>query len=66
MASDCALEELGPRAFEQLAVSIPQIAAKLHIAPTTVRTHVQNLYEKLGLSERGAAVAEAMRRRLVE
>ena len=24
-------------------LSVPQIAAKFHIAPTTVRTHVQNL-----------------------
>ena len=34
--------------------------------PTTVRTHVQHLYGKLGVSDRGAAVAEAMRRRLLE
>ena len=47
-------------------LSVPQIAAKLHLAPTTVRTHVQNLYAKLGVSDRGAAVAEAMRRRLLE
>jgi two-component system nitrate/nitrite response regulator NarL len=38
----------------------------LHLAPTTVRTHVQNLYGRLGVSDRAAAVAEAMRRRLVE
>jgi two-component system nitrate/nitrite response regulator NarL len=31
-----------------------------------VRTHIQKLYEKLGVSDRGAAVAEAMRRRLLE
>ena len=47
-------------------LSIPQIAARLHLAPSTVKTHVQNLYDKLGVSDRGAAVAEAMRRRLVE
>jgi two-component system nitrate/nitrite response regulator NarL len=47
-------------------LSVPDIAAKLHLAPTTVRTHVQNLYGKLGVSDRAAAVAEAMRRRLVE
>ncbi|MCB0946456.1 MAG: response regulator transcription factor, partial [Mycobacterium sp.] len=34
--------------------------------PTTVRTHVQHIYEKLGVNDRAAAVAEAMRRRLVE
>jgi two-component system nitrate/nitrite response regulator NarL len=29
---------------------------------STVRTHAQHLYEKLGVSDRTAAVAEAMRR----
>ncbi|MBW0015273.1 response regulator transcription factor [Mycobacterium sp.] len=47
-------------------LSVPQIAARLHLAPSTVKSHVQNLYEKLKVSDRGAAVAEAMRRRLVE
>lgn len=47
-------------------LSVPQIASRLHLAPSTVKTHVQNLYDKLGVSDRGAAVAEAMRRRLVE
>jgi two-component system nitrate/nitrite response regulator NarL len=47
-------------------MSVPDIAAQLHLSPTTVRTHVQNLYGKLGVSDRAAAVAEAMRRRLVE
>lgn len=46
--------------------SVPQIANELYLAPTTVKTHVQRIYEKLGVSDRGAAVAEAMRRRLVE
>ncbi|HZQ33526.1 MAG TPA: response regulator transcription factor [Mycobacterium sp.] len=47
-------------------LSIPAIAAKLFLAPSTVKTHVQRLYEKLGVSDRAAAVAEAMRRRLLE
>jgi two-component system, NarL family, nitrate/nitrite response regulator NarL len=47
-------------------LSVPQIASRLHLAPSTVKSHVQNLYEKLQVSDRGAAVAEAMRRRLVE
>ena len=33
---------------------------------TTVKTHVQHLYEKLGVSDRAAAVASAMRRGLIE
>ena len=47
-------------------LTVPQIASQLHLAPSTVKTHVQNLYEKLGVSDRGAAVAEAMRRGLLE
>jgi len=44
----------------------PQIAAQLHLAVPTVKTHTKNLYAKLGVGDRGAAVAEAMRRGLVE
>lgn len=62
---------LSPREAEIITLiadglSVPDIAGRLHLAPTTVRTHVQNLYAKLGVSDRAAAVAEAMRRRLVE
>jgi two-component system nitrate/nitrite response regulator NarL len=46
--------------------SIPAIAEALFLAPSTVKTHVQRLYEKLGVSDRAAAVAEAMRRGLLE
>lgn len=46
--------------------SIPSIAGELFLAPSTVKTHVQRLYEKLGVSDRAAAVAEAMRRGLLE
>jgi two-component system nitrate/nitrite response regulator NarL len=46
--------------------SIPAIAAELHVSPSTVKTHAQRLYEKLGVSDRAAAVAEAMRQRLLE
>lgn len=46
--------------------SLPQIAAELYLGVTTVKTHVQHLYEKLGVSDRAAAVAEAMRRGLIE
>ena len=47
-------------------LSIPQVAAELYLAPSTVKTHTQRLYEKLGVSDRAAAVAEAMRRGLLE
>ncbi len=42
--------------------SVPAIAGELYLAPSTVKTHVQRLYEKLGVTDRAAAVAEAMRR----
>jgi two-component system nitrate/nitrite response regulator NarL len=47
-------------------LTIPAIAQRLFLAPSTVKTHVQRLYEKLGVGDRAAAVAEAMRRRLLE
>lgn len=46
--------------------SLPEIAKELIIGLTTVKTHAQHLYEKLGVSDRAAAVAEAMRRGLLE
>jgi two-component system nitrate/nitrite response regulator NarL len=46
--------------------SVPAIAAELVLGATTVKTHVGHLYEKLGVSDRAAAVAEAMRRGLIE
>jgi len=60
-----------PREREVLALiaagsSIPAMAQELFLAPSTVKTHVQRLYEKLGVSDRGAAVAEAMRRKLID
>jgi two-component system, NarL family, nitrate/nitrite response regulator NarL len=47
-------------------LSAPQIAQKLFLGTTTVKSHLGRLYEKLGVSDRAAAVAEAMRRGLVE
>jgi two-component system, NarL family, nitrate/nitrite response regulator NarL len=47
-------------------LSIPQVAGELFIGVSTVKTHTQRLYEKLGVSDRAAAVAEAMRRGLLE
>jgi len=42
------------------------IAEKLYISPDTVKTHLEHIYGKLGASDRTAAVAEALRRRLIE
>lgn len=62
---------LSPRELEVLKMiaagsSIPAMAKQLFLAPSTVKTHVQRLYEKLGVSDRAAAVAEAMRRKLLD
>lgn len=46
--------------------SAPDIAARLYIEASTVKSHLHNIYEKLGVSERAAAVAEGMRRGLLE
>jgi two-component system, NarL family, nitrate/nitrite response regulator NarL len=47
-------------------LSAPQIGRVLHLSTATVKTHLRHIYEKLGVSERAAAVAEAMRRGLLE
>jgi two-component system nitrate/nitrite response regulator NarL len=47
-------------------LSAPDIARALHLSTATVKTHLQHIYEKLGVSERAAAVAEAMRKGLLE
>jgi two-component system nitrate/nitrite response regulator NarL len=44
----------------------PEIGRRPYLSPATVKTHLQRLYGKLGVSDRAAAVAEAMRRGLLE
>jgi two-component system nitrate/nitrite response regulator NarL len=46
--------------------SLPEIANELYLGLTTVKTHAQHVYDKLGVSDRAAAVAVAMRRGLIE
>lgn len=46
--------------------SAPDIAKQIHLSTTTVKSHLHSLYEKLGVSDRAAAVAEAMRRGMLE
>lgn len=46
--------------------SAPRVGTTLHISTATVKTHLVNLYEKLGVAERAAAVAEGMRLGLLE
>jgi LuxR family maltose regulon positive regulatory protein len=40
-------------------LSVPEIAAEIHLAPTTVRTHVQHIYQKLGVHGRIEALQRA-------
>ena len=47
-------------------LSIPQLAKELYNGASTLKTHTQRLYDKLGVSDRAAAVAEGMRRGLLE
>ncbi len=42
------------------------IADQLGISPDTVKTHLEHIFEKLGATDRTAAVAEALRRHLIE
>jgi two-component system nitrate/nitrite response regulator NarL len=46
--------------------SAPDIGKHIHLSTTTVKSHLHSLYEKLGVSDRAAAVAEAMRRGLLD
>jgi two-component system nitrate/nitrite response regulator NarL len=43
-------------------LSVTAICDQLHISDGTVRTYLRRAYEKLGVSTRPAAIAEAMRR----
>lgn len=62
---------LTPRELEVVrrmaaGLSAPAIGRELHLATATVKTHQAHVYEKLGVGDRAAAVAEAMRRGLLE
>lgn len=57
---------LTPRELEVLQLSAdgytgPEIAERLVLSVTTVRTHFAHIYRKLEVSDRAAAVAKAMR-----
>ncbi len=71
LRSQSAAPVLTPRELEVLrgfaqGLSIPELAGQLYLAPSTVKTHTQRLYEKLEVSDRAAAVATAMRLGLLE
>ena len=43
----------------------PEIAERLHIAPLTVRNHIQNILEKLEVHSKSEAIAFAFQKRLL-
>lgn len=64
-------EPLSSRELEVLSLidaglSNQQIAARLSIAPSTVKTHINNIYGKLGVQTRVQAVNQARMRNLLD
>ena len=57
---ECEVLTLAARGF-----SNKRIGESLHIAETTVKSHVKSILEKLGADDRTQAVAEALRRGLI-
>ena len=57
---------LSPREIEVLGLAAeglsgPQIAERLLVSPSTIKTHFENIYEKLGVGDRAGAVAYGLR-----
>ena len=44
----------------------PEIAARFVVSVSTVKTHFENAYRKLGVTERPAAVAQALRAGVID
>jgi DNA-binding CsgD family transcriptional regulator len=70
-SSQSSLTPLTPREREvlQLAaegLSGPSIADRLVVSASTVKTHFSNIYEKLGVGDRAAAVARGLRFGLID
>ncbi len=68
--------ELGPRPLTERELEVlrlaaeglsgPDIAERLVLSLSTVKTHFEHIYEKLGVGDRAAAVAHALRTGLIE
>lgn len=68
--ADVTRSSLSPRETEVLAAlaqgeSVADMAARLHLSPDTIETHLRNARNKLGVSSRLEAVVEALRLGLV-
>jgi DNA-binding CsgD family transcriptional regulator len=68
--ADLAPARLSARELEVLTLAAeglsgPAIAERLIVSPATVKTHFENIYEKLGVSDRAGAVAHALRTGLI-
>jgi DNA-binding CsgD family transcriptional regulator len=68
---ELSLSPLSPRETQVLALAgqglpVRRIAEHLTISPATVKTHLEHIYRKLGVRDRTAAVANALRGGLIE
>jgi DNA-binding NarL/FixJ family response regulator len=45
---------------EQIGENSDQIAESLHLSETTVKRHLSNVYEKMGVRSRGEAARKAL------
>lgn len=71
MNGESAFVGLTPRELEVLQLAArgfsgPRIAAELVLSPATVKTHFENIYSKLAVTDRAAAVAQALRLGLID
>jgi DNA-binding CsgD family transcriptional regulator len=62
---------LSPRELEVLRLAAeghsgPEIARDLVVSPSTVKSHFEHIYEKLGVGDRAGAVAYALRTGMIE
>jgi DNA-binding NarL/FixJ family response regulator len=63
--------KLTPRELQVLQLSANrrarrQIAEDIEVSEATVKTHLEHIYKKLGVSDRASAVAEAIRQGLIQ
>jgi two-component system nitrate/nitrite response regulator NarL len=61
--SDRELEILGGLSR---GLTAPAIGREMDLSASTIKSYLQRLYDKLGVSDRAAAVAEGMRRQLID